>query len=202
MKIKALLYCTKQPHKLYATDKGYLIADCELGDYYKTKEKLNGKIVAECDYDVEEICSEKIDVGVGYEPLFYTETTDNILKQSCLTQYEIENYLGCKAGGEVVGYAIYIKNLHIFDEPRELREYYNNNSNHIEKAPQNMMYARQIVPFKKEFLVKGILQEVRGYKVNEYILISIQPQWMCLILNHIKDVEVRKVVLKEMLKND
>lgn len=45
--MKLLLYCTKQPHKLYATDKGYVITDFELGDYYKTKEKLNGKITIE-----------------------------------------------------------------------------------------------------------------------------------------------------------
>jgi hypothetical protein len=35
---------------------------------------------------------------------------------------------------------------------------------------------------------------------EDYIVISIQPQWMVLILNRIKDVEVRRVVLKEMLK--
>ena len=34
------------------------------------------------------------------------------------------------------------------------------------------------------------------------ILISIRPEWLCKILNGEKTIEVRKKVLKEMLKNE
>lgn len=218
MKIKALLYTTKAKPILRKLDNYFL--DEHADNYYWKKGQVapynfNGKITAECEYEVEEICSEKIDIGVGYEPLFYTKTTDDISKGSCLTQFEIEDYLGCKVGGEVVGKAIHIKNLHIFDKPRELSDYYTRitdkdrtndfkgidvifpdvridewflecvSCKKLEKAPQNM---QKIITFNKE--------------TNEYeyaILISIQPQWMCLILNRVKDVEVRRVVLKEML---
>ena len=37
---------------------------------------------------------------------------------------------------------------------------------------------------------------------NPFVLISIQPQWLCKILNGEKTIEVRKKVLKEMLKNE
>ena len=65
-KIKALLYCCKQPHKLFYTDKGFVLSDFELGDAFKDKTLLNGKIVAECDFEVD---------GTGcIDPLEYLKT--------------------------------------------------------------------------------------------------------------------------------
>ena len=186
--MKLLLYCTKSRKQLFF-DKIKQIFMFGLNRKKDKFNSLNGKIVAECDYEVEEICSEKIDVGVGYEPLFYTETTDNILKQSCLTQYEIENYLGCKVGGEVVGNAIHIKNLHIFDKPKEIKDYSrrlpNGDFQVLSNAPQNMMRCCEL-----------------KYLIEDYILISIRPEWLCKILNGEKTIEIRKVVLKEMLKDE
>lgn len=195
---KLLLYCTKNKWRLFFDKVKQVFT---LGKV-KSNNDLNGKIVAECDYEVEEI-QNKLTSNNSHLELFTDSLIEKeLFEKSCLNRYEMFSYLtkDFTKKDESRGYAIHIKNLHIFDKPRELSEYRNNNSSPIEKAPQNMMYARQTVPFKKEFLVKGILQEVRGYKVNEYILISIQPQWLCLILNRIKDVEIRRVVLKEMLK--
>ena len=110
--------------------------------------------------------------------------------------YELEDYLYSNDGK---GYAIHIKNLHIFDKPKELSDYYTAPkkmntfgwfrakryewfSINIDIAPQNMMYAYD-------------------EKENKYALISIQPQWLCKILNGEKTIEVRKKVLKEMLLN-
>jgi len=180
--LREIFKCNEKRHRYYTS--------LDLKD-----NSLNGKIVAECDYKVE-VCD------TSYHCIDFRTSTrlDGIsrLDKSCLTSEQLLNYVK----GKNLFYAIHIKNLHIFDESRELSEYHNNNSSPIEKAPQNMMYARQTVPFKKEFLVKGILQEVRGYKVNEYVLISIQPQWLCKILNGEKTIEVRKKVLKEMLNNE
>lgn len=191
-KIKGLLYCTKaKPYIMKYKDVKYK----EIASFYNKQdlidcELLNGTIPCECEIEVEDICSEKLDVGVGYEPLFYTETSDDITKGSCLTQFEIENYLGCKEGGEVVGYAIHIKNLHIFDKPRELYDclihpkieprYYG--CEHLSKAPQNMMYVE--------------LDDIK------YTLISIQPQELCRILNGEQTIVVRKKVLNCMKGNE
>lgn len=197
-KIKGLLYCTKAKPSLmkYENIDGYYTDTDPVLD---KRALLNGKIVAECDFEVEEIekiygsnhaCFDKdgyFDDYADYATKSLEET--ELLKHSCLTSEELENYLQDKNG-----YAIHIKNLHIFDEHRELKECHKkyDGINYsptcympITTAPQNMM-------------------RVWLYENGEwvmYILISIQPQWMCLILNRIKDVEVRKVVLKEMLEN-
>ena len=113
-------------------------------------------------------------------------TEEELFEKSCLNRYEMFNYLqnNFTKKGEPNGYAIHIKNLHIFDKPKELDDY----TNHcvslvwegIKKAPQNMMRC-----------YKGLDQD--------YILISIRSKWLCKILNGEKTIEIRKKVLKEML---
>ena len=207
--LKMLLYCTQQ--------KPFLINDC--GKFYldnKTynhhwkkgmiaPEHLNGKIVGECDFEVEKIYQE-FENKTDRTGLFWYQTNNltekELLKQSGLTMAELSEYLEpleqkyiYGKGWQIKpnGYAIHIKNLVIYDEPKELSEYdkyeyeiFSGNGGclgtewkPIEKAPQNMMYVYD-----------------NGEKK---ILISIRSKWMCLIANRIKDIEVRKVVLKEMV---
>ena len=185
--MKLLLYCTKakpylRDYRGKAIYNRFVVSPSDrpfTSD--DTQPILNGKIVAECDFEVEEIK--------------YSVAT---LIHSRLTLKKLDDYLQGKNG-----YAIHIKNLHIFDKPKELDDYYYSRKGvfrTLGKAPQNMMYVQEVVPFKEEHLIKGVLQEFRGNRVNEYILISIQPQWLCKILNGEKTIEVRKKVLKEMLK--
>jgi hypothetical protein len=55
----------------------------------------------------------------------------------------------------------------------------------VERAPQNMQY----------------VYDVNSDNPNEKkVLISIRPEWLCKILNGEKTIEVRRKVLKEMLK--
>ena len=63
-KIKLLLYCGKQPHKLFKPAKGFVLSDFELGDFFKEKILLNGKILAECDFKVEAL--ERISDNIRY----------------------------------------------------------------------------------------------------------------------------------------
>lgn len=187
---KALLYCTKAKPYLYKTEDttypAYPIG-YHTDKYLKVKlsntnelANLNGKIVAECDYEVEKL---QIIYGKGWE----TKTikgTENIEKLTCLSRDKLYQY--CKGNG----YAIHIKNLHIFDEPKELSEYKIIRDNGysrltLTKAPQNMMKVKE---FKN-----GI--------VSDYILISIRPKWLCKILNGEKTIEVRKSVLNIMKGN-
>ena len=202
---KLLLYCTKVKPYLYREDDDtFKLENKQLNEdisEYKYNYGLNnGKIVAECDFEVE-----YLDI-VSDDPLgaywYETETlnTFEVLDKSCLTDDELFDYLG----EYNEGYAIHIKNLHIFDKPRELSNYcikqcqfskcstckYGKNNiscatidTPITKAPQNMMYAYD-------------------NELNKYILISIRPEWLCKILNGEKTIEVRKKVLKEMLNNE
>ena len=220
-KVKALLYCTKA--------KPYLVKDdfpLENEPIYFTHYKepgccglpLNGKIVAECDCEK----TEKISCccvpyrnynNLGYEyfldnGVYKVEWKENInlvdeekiynnpenykedgvvfersdryidsmfknedLKKMCLLPQQLLDYI--KLGKN--GYALHLSNIKIFDKSKGLNDY------NIEKAPQNMM---------RVFDANG----------NKYILISVQSEWLCKILNGDKTIEVRKKVLKEMLE--
>ena len=166
-----------------------------------TQPILNGKIVGECDFEVEEFdfASQRFFENDIEKYNIEIKKQNELLHKSCLTATQMVCYLDKKGKGQtnLNGYAIHIKNLHIFDKPKELSEYmvydksYDNmfgwafeekeKYKPLTKAPQNMMYA---------FDNKG----------NKYIVISIQPQWLCKILNGEKTIEVRKKVLKEMIK--
>ncbi len=190
MKIKALLYCCKaKPYLIH--ESGYYDSDDMCCDYdcfsvlnrqelynqdISLDETYNGKIVAECDYEVEEIKKECVGI---FEYCYRTKTLDEydlMYKTQFLNGESMNEYLQGK------GYAIHIKNLHIFDKPKELNSVrYKNHS--VKSAPQNMM-------------------KVYDYSGEYYILISIRPEWLCKILNKEKTIEVRKKVLKEMLNNE
>lgn len=187
---KLLLYCTKakpilRDYRGKAIYDRFVISPTDRPFTSDDKQPiLNGKIVAECDFEVEKIKWEDFPkyTDDGNIENFYMYATwkcpqDYILEHSHLTFEQLDNYLG----EYKEGYAIHIKNLHIFDKPKELSEYgMDFPISPIVKAPQNMMYANGIG--------------------ERYILISIHPEWLCKILNGEKTIEVRKKVLKEMIK--
>ena len=180
--MKLLLYCTKI--RPYLND--YRLFRNQFFTMKAPYNARNGKIVAECDFEVEEIGS--------YDYVLGTETLDenNLLERSCLSLKDIIDYLKPEKCSLNNGYAIHIKNLNIFDDPKYLSDYYTfygvfNNIKSwksIDKAPQNMMYA-----YKKD----GI------WLTDKSVLISIHPEHLCKILNGEKTIEIRKKVLKEML---
>ena len=169
--MKLLLYCTKaKPYlkyssKLNGEDDAFYIDNSNV---LETK-TYNGKIVAECDFEVEKM---GLDTGKGlvFDKGFNKESQ---LELSELAKYVGNNYY----------YAIHIKNLHIFDKLKKIASYSSKQGYKIFKAPQNMQYA----------------YEFTDKKGQQYVLISIKPEWLCKILNGEKTVEVRKKILKEML---
>ena len=209
MKSKLLLYCTKSKpylyHRIEQSPDAMNEVDCGYDLIYWKKEakeekellssfSLNGKIVAECDFEVDTIVMQKgaddkiygnngfMGYGIISKNHSFSWYDEN---KTCLSEEKLFNYLKGKNG-----YAIHIKNLHIFDEPRELSDYYKSNDyckswQPITKTPQNMMNAYDID------LGKGVYWK---------ILISIRPEWLCKILNGEKIIELRKRVLKEMLR--
>lgn len=209
-KVKALLYCTKKAP--------YLVKDdfpLENEPIYFTHYKepgscglpLNGKIVAECEVETDEIdyyfrYGPSVNIGAGFSPDFEEESyvrrrfgnykgDNKLFEESCLSYDQLDEYLKQKDG-----YALHISNLFIFENPVELSDYNVDNSadygsfgwafedneriTPLQKAPQNMM-------------------RVYDRSGNELILISVQSKWLCKILNGDKTIEVRKKVLKEML---
>ena len=194
---KCLLYCTKAikhysvGHLIFNSDDLTLNPDTNkyvFGDscYLMASENsygkdnfLNGKIVAECEVETKEICFEKISNGVGYD-YHYTLPNGDYINGSCLSDVEMQNYLG-----EKNGYALFIKNIKTkilsFDKDCIFKKPHGNET--ITRAPQNMQWC-----FDR-----------RG---NRYALISIRPEWLCKILNGEKTIEIRKKVLKGMCDDE
>lgn len=179
--MELLLYCTRNNKKLFydVVSQKYMYGLNGKNDKFNS---LNGKIVAECDYYIENILYD--------DSKYYFEFKDSFgsLRKSCLSFSELDNYLKGKDG-----YAIHIKNLNIFDNPRELKNY---------KTKKEFLGGKQV--FWKE-LKNGQQNMMYCYGNNtgeKYILISIRPEWLCKILNGEKTIEVRKKVLKEMLGNE
>lgn len=190
MKTKVLLYCTKAKPFLLNIKGEYVLDSKDLWSKYNynpndINEILNGKIVAECEIDVEKIIFEEAidDCGYSTNSLFSNELEE----QSCLTFHQLDKYFQGKNG-----YALHISDLKTFDESHKLKDYYIDNSKchglfgwclkyrytPITKVPQNMC---------------------RVYKDNqEYVLISIKPEYLCKILNGEKTIEIRKKVLNCM----
>jgi len=176
--MKLLLYCTKSKPYLLKGNHKYLLADNKHIMIPK-EDYCDGKIVAECDYEIEEIEHK----GTGHKWYYFTKklNSDMLTTQSCLNRNQILVYLGNKS----VGYAIHIKNLNIFDKPRGLSGYSKRIGNYFQvlgNAPQNMMKCCEI-----------------KYFIKDYILISIRPEWLVKILNGEQTILVKKKVLKEML---
>ena len=199
-----LIYCTKaKPHRIVldcVDSKGNKLKKCV--PCLNPKMAINGKVVAEFDGEIEPIVlvREKNN-GALYSWHEYhdinisNENECDLLKKSCLTLEQIEDYLPFKPfkiktyGTRVTindGYAIHINDLKIFNEPKKLKDYskrIGQDFQVLSKAPQNMMYC----------------VDLNQTPIQDYILISIRPEWVCKILNGEKTIEVRKKVLKEML---
>ena len=183
---KCLLYCTKGKPEIVTFD----IKDGGTQPHPSTP--INGKIVAECDVETKKIQM----VGDEMELWFETLDGENVEYDSCLRFDQFDEYL---SSNDYKGYALFIKNLKIFDEPKELKDYCVDNSKKyygdfawhltckemytpIQKAPQNMMWC-----FDKD----------NNYKMK--VLISIRPEWIWKILMKEKTIEIRKKVLRGML---
>lgn len=222
--MKLLLYCTKNKPYLYGNP---FILKTEFDHYCLEKQKddeffgehnlLNGKIVAECDFEVEEIKNNLTNNNSHLELSTDKLTEEELFEKSCLSRYEMFNYLqnNFTKKCEPNGYAIHIKNLHIFDEPKDFSEY-SKNVEHCKcdeclencKKYCKYYYAKNNITqtintgcIKYALLYKAPQNMMYVYDGDEKkVLISIHPEWLCKILNGEKTIEVRKKVLKEMLR--
>lgn len=195
----------------------------------------NGKIVAECEYEVEKFnfISEQLYKDDVKKYNAEIRKHNEICKKSCLSATEIVFYLDTKALGTknpngMIGYAIHIKNLHIFDKPKDLddvkspkmyeqfkkdlKKAYEDDQKilddiYLDRAPDgavpNNVELLKYIEYEFYGLKKAPQNMMYVYDGDEKkVLISIRPEWMCKICNGEKDIELRKVVLKEMLPDD
>lgn len=105
------IYVTKGKDRLVWDIDGHICIDNE--HYAYGDEELNGKVVARfwCDKVEEIVFSLK---GMETKSL----NTKELLKSSCLTNEQLENYLPTSNGK-----AIHITKLEIFDKPKEIGEF-------------------------------------------------------------------------------
>ena len=183
MSVKCLIYCCKAEPYLFGhyvgfdTKYQYDLTKCKQVFFYH-KNVLNGKIVAS--FDCEKVEEFTIDYRGNKEQNIRIEK-DSCVPLSNLIDYQKENHFL---------YAIHISNLEIFDEPKELSEYCLFDPDYyvfknIKKAPQNMC---KVVKEPQAFFTS----------TEEYILISIKPEWVAKILNGEKTIEVRKQVVNTL----
>lgn len=203
-KIKLLLYCNKYPLYLVRNECDgyfYTMNKGTLNDY-KNIETYNGKILVECDFEVEEIIkTELISPGI-ISDVIQTKLLQpiDLSRKSCLSYDELKGRLQNSGNGfyGYSGYAIHIKDLNTFGYPKELSNYWKKGER-VKIAPKNMMLVQNIYEDKVVISLKGSLKELEVIKVEEYIVISVSPEEMCRLLNGDQTVLVRKRVLKEML---
>ena len=194
---KLLLYCTKGKPNLYMPyEHDYFPCDESSNFYLGSKPileridiQLNGTIVGTCGCNlVEKILFTGYGCGQGYKP---TKTSPCEMG----AKSKLNNFIAidlCLKGKE--GYGLHLSNVEVFDKPKELGDFYHLKGTHknlfgeveneyepVKRAPQNMMY-------------------VYDKDGNRYWLISIRPEWLVKILKGEKTIEVRRKILKEMLK--
>ena len=180
--MKALLYCTKGKPYIAYQDIDYDCDDtcCSFNGFLPfTRQELY-------DYDIslDKTLNGKIVAKCDIDLITKNDLVFDrgFNEETQLSLRDIGNYVGDKEY-----YCLHLSNIEVFDNPKELSEYcvYTyptfDKNNTLEKAPQNMC----------RVLTKN------GYP---YILISIQPQWLCKILNGEKTVEVRRKIISP-LKN-
>ena len=193
--MKLLLYCTKAKPYLYKPYEYDCFPNDKASRFYLGDEplldidtNLNGKIIGECDFEVEKIVEESWQSNMTQ---WYSK---DLLKGACLDCIEMHGYLKDKGG-----YAIHLYNIKIYDKPKELSDYYHSESPllPITKAPQNMMYCNGVI--KTDFKLGDKVFKNVAYQIEHYVLASVQPYWLCKILNGEKTIEIRKKVLKRML---
>lgn len=197
--MKLLLYCDKAKPKLMISCRGEYKLEQDFKIITDKAISFNGKIVGECDFEVEEIRYVEYADEWGYETNTLNE--DDLIDKSCLSGKQLFDYLKhCKNGA----YAIHVKNLHIFDKPSELSNYYNNKKLMIEILK---IWENYGLPDKDDYdecsFKKAPQNMCRAFdEKNDYILISLKSEELCRILNGKQTIIVRKKVLKEMIQNE
>lgn len=184
--MKAYIYVTaKRPYLCYQdyerTDRSKNFKGYKLFDASYKKCSCNGKVVASFELRTIVNLSDEY-AGKPKDSRFY-----GILRNACLTVDELEKYCPTNSGKKA--FAWHIDNLEIFEKPWTLKSFMSVDTtypgweedwrplNEITKAPQSWMYA---------------IAYYEDGNCEPCLLISINSQWACKILNGEKTIEIRK----------
>jgi len=197
MKLKLLWYCTKNKPYLFDCYQGTLERSAYVTSYQKSfKGKdyvLNGKIVAESDFEVEEITN----CGISFMFMKCNDLQENymytskVASGSCLNFNDLKRYFGTKNG-----YAIHIKNLEVFDKSKKLSDFYVHDDSYDNLFGWAFEDREKYIPLKRAHQNMMYVYDKDGVK---YILISSHPECMAQILKGFRTIDLRKKILKEML---
>ena len=171
--------------------------------------EANGKIVAECDFEVEEMKdyfnSHSVEQFNKETQLYFPEFIRYITgsKEKFFLNRELDKYSKEKGN---IGYAIYIKNLKIFDYPKETGRY----STRTRKVVSDIIcdsctafgFDCRKCPDGYDYQNVGYIRRMmkvygRGGS-SDYIAIPVTPEEMCRIANGEQTIIIRRNVLKEM----
>ena len=220
MKVKALLYCTKakpmlrigkEPMKNQNRSRTYNANEYEYFTQYIKEEmyEANGKIVAECEVETEEIEDKVSYFDSWFNEGHHTKTLSNkeLEKRSCLSYQDLIKYLGDGEPNEVIGYALHISNLKIFDKPKKLDDFTTRTPVDYDSIVcdsctdlnRNCKKCRYYYDYQQVIKAPQNMMKVCEWDVEDKVLISINPEWLCKILNGEKTIEVRRKVLKGMV---
>lgn len=213
--MKALLFCPKDKPYLY-DQFGIRSSGTPKYSIQKVKQSgldsllRNNKVLGEFDYEIEEVYQEFED-KIHRSGLFWYRTKNlsekDLVKNSCLKLDELSEHLKPKESKYIYGkgwiikpsgYVIKIKNLQIYDKPKDLEDYVKYNKNDeivkVTKA-RNMMRVYECIG-------EAMYSECHfmGYDETwyDYVLISRRPEEMARILNGRQSIIISKEVLKEM----
>ena len=182
----------------------YDLSFCE-NEGYDDEQNLNGKVIGECDFEVEKIFQEFED-KVHRTGLFWYQTSNltekELLERAGLTMTELseclepleQKYIYGK-GWQIKpnGYAIHIKNLTIYDNPKELSDYYK-----IEDCG-GMLFTKQLTKIPTRMQHVSIKPwEYSFYNPDDVnIMINIKPEKMYKLI----DGEITTLIYKRIIKN-
>lgn len=110
------IYCTKSLPNIYSLSFGRFatLPDYDLEETNLKGKEINGKVC--CRFWCDKV--EDITWSFNGNEDIYSNDEDTLLEKSCLSHYELHNYLQRQ-----LGYAIHISKLEVFDRPRELYEF-------------------------------------------------------------------------------
>lgn len=189
--MEALLYCCKSKPYLKKTFDIYALFN------YEPYDILNGKIAAECDYELEEIKLNEYEYedfnNSPYSDMYFeteTLTEDELCKQSCFAADELDDYLKDKDG-----YAIHISNIDAYTDPKKIDNYVK--GEWVEYSYGPVLFIPEII----ESAPKNMTFVWSNDNGHQYLFIPVNPEQLCKILNGECTIIIKKRVLKEMLIN-
>ena len=189
--MKLLLGCNVRKPYLFKSSKAmedvskyYTYSNCENLEELV----LNGKILIECDFEVEKVIKE--DTLFAYPYCTPTLSGAELARRCTLTNYDLIDIFEDKEG-----YVIHLKNLKVFDTPQESTNYYDAKTcESVKKLPNNLLRCSSIEEVEEQLGTRRI----KVKKINDYVMLYLPPKMICDILNGKQTSIPKKSMLKEL----